>query len=142
MGGVIIMGGLFVNERSKEFRWTAGKRGQNDKRLLPGETAYLTDAELEDIPLNLRGPGGLRLLSPAPEDVSDLEKTEIEYYTTNGSIEVRYLGEAPQGALTTSPVWTIKRFSHTLAAADDVRITEIQTIRDVAWADRATLGWT
>lgn len=138
---------LVVNERDSPFRWTSGKRGQNDKLLLPGETAVLTEAEWEEVPISLRQAGGLRALSPGPSEEDLVDTTELDYYTVGSgpSVELRYLGEAEQGSAATDPVWTVKRFAHSEVIPGDVRITEIQVLRNVPWgltqADRDGLGW-
>lgn len=136
---------LAINERNSPFRWTSGKRGQGDKLIMPGEIAVLSEQEWQEIPIAMRSPGGLRALSPSSGDEDIVDVTELDYYTVAASVELRYMGEAEQGSDTADPVWTIKRFAHSEVVPGDVRITEIQVLRDVPWgatqADRDGLGW-
>jgi hypothetical protein len=135
---------LVKNERSTPFYWTTGKRGQADKQIAPGEVAVLSENEWQEIPISMRGPGGLRPLDPSPQDEDSLNVTELDYYSVDAQIELRYLGEAPQGSDPTSAVWTVKRFSH-MDVAGDPRISEVQVLNEVAWgvstADRDGLPW-
>lgn len=137
---------LVVNERTKPFHWTSNKRGQGDKQIAPGEVAVLSENEWTEVPISMRGPGGLRPLSPSPQDEDSLNSTELDYdSTTYATAQLIYLGEAPQGSDPTLPIWMVKRFSHSEVVPGDVRITEIQVLNEVAWgtdtADRDALPW-
>lgn len=135
---------LVVSERDKPFHWTTGKRGQGDKQIAPGEVAVLSDQEWNEVPISMRGAGGLRPLSPSPQDEDSLNVTEMDYYSVDATVQLRYLGEAPQGSDPTLPIWTVKRFAHA-DVSGDVRIAEIQVLNSVPWGsstgDRDALAW-
>ena len=135
---------LVENERDKPFHWTSSKRGQADKQIAPGEIAVLSENEWNEVPISMRGAGGLRPLSPSPNDEDTLNQTELDYYSFEATVQLRYLGEAPQGSDPIAPVWMVKRFSH-VDVAGDQRIAEIQVLNDVSWGtntgDRDGLPW-
>lgn len=136
---------LVVNERDRPFHWTSNKRGQNDKQIAPGEVAVLSENEWTEVPISMRGPGGLRPLSPSPQDEDSLNATELDYDTdAEGGYDpaqLRFLGEAPQGSDPAAAVWMVKRFTHDEINPGDVRIIEIQVLNDVVWDDGTSTAW-
>lgn len=106
-----------------------------------GQIETISDNEWATVPTSKRGPGGLNCLWPTLTDSTEV-KTEIEYYTTAATNQVHYIGTAPQDALTTDAVWTVKKYAHTDLGGGDVRVSEIQTLVNRKWSDRAVLPWT
>lgn len=132
---------LAKNERANPWRWTTGKRGQNDKFLMPGETAVLSDDEFAEVPIAMRGSGGIKALSPSTIDPDDLNKVRFDYFTVFSTIQIHYLGESLQAVADSDPFWIVKRFDYVDAGGGDIRISEIQVLEGVAWQDRASLAW-
>lgn len=127
------------NERDKPYRFVDDNRRQ--RVLDPGQVAVLTETELEQVPLHMRGPGEVNVLFPS-EGSGDSNRTKFDYYDPGaGQFEVRYLGIAQQGDAEDEPVWTVKRFGHTQFGAEFL-VTDIQILNDVRWDERAALGWT
>jgi hypothetical protein len=84
------------------------------------QTDALTDTELRAAPVSN---------DPYPKDLR-IER----YLALTGNNEIRYLFTAAPAASEVADVWTGKRFSH-----DADGLISIETLTDVAWADRATL---
>lgn len=74
------------------------------------------------------------------DDVNERHQ-KFDYYIPSGSptTEVRYIGSAPQGTLSSSAGWTVRRLSHAMHAGE-ARVTDIQTLTGI-WDDRASLPW-
>jgi len=136
-----------VNESPDPFRFTAtSKRGQGDKFIAAGAVTVLSDQEWQEIPIWMRGPGGINPIDSSGTGVDSGNRVLLDYFAVSGINLLRYEGSAPQGALATDPVWTIKRFAYTDLGGLDLRITDIQTLRDQPWGNtqgsRDALGWT
>ena len=135
------MGLLVINERADGKPFVFPGDNRRNKILPNGAMAYISDSEWSEVPISMRGQGGIRIVSDSLTEEDDVDRTLLDYYDVFGSVELRYLGLAPQGSDTADAVWTIKQFSHSEPLPGDVRIADIQVLRDVAWDDRGTLPW-
>lgn len=127
------------NERLDDF-WVHGAGGGSSKRAIaPDEIMVISDVEWESVPSSMRGPGGLNPLYPN-EISSTISDMRFDYYDVAGTSELRYIGTAAQGSATDADVWTIKQFSHTTIAGENV-VEAIQVRQDVNWDDRDSLDW-
>lgn len=115
--------------------------GKGNQSLDPGGIKVLSEEEFASIPLANRGPGRIYSVNPN-ESSSETLKEKLDYYIPAGTTDysVRWVGYARQTALDTDLVWSVRQFSHA-ALGQDARVTEIQILENVAWADRATLPW-
>lgn len=65
----------------------------------------------------------------------------LDYYDPgDGALKVRYLGKAPQTAAATDPTWVVQRLTW-VVLGNESKVTNIQVLENIAWADRATAGW-
>lgn len=125
------------NEMSSPVYFGAGSA---KKILAPSAVTTISEDEWATVATSMRGVGGIRCLWPVESDSIET-RTMFDYYNVAGSNFVRYIGEATQDAATTDPVWMIKQLTHTDLGASDIRVTDIQVLRDVAWVNRASLPW-
>jgi hypothetical protein len=112
------------------FEGSGGKR-----QLAPAEVALISDAEWNSIISEKRGSGGIN-----PLDSSERVKTEFDYASVNGSYEVIYIGQASPSTADTDDRWTIKKFSYQSLGGGN-KVSAVEVMDSVAWADRATLSW-
>lgn len=111
--------------------------GSERKRLDPGNVDTISQTELESVPFDKRGPGKINILWPN-QATSQNPQIQLDYYTTGGQAEVRYMGVAPEGVGTDELKWVVRRFSHQVLGGI-TKITSIDVKENVAWDDRATL---
>lgn len=112
----------------------------NRKEIPAGEIRLISDGEWELIPFDNRGPGKLKAVWPN-ELIGENLKIKIDYYAPGGvDYFVRYKGISTQAADDTDDAWTIQRMSHS-SYGGNYKITEVQILENVAWADRASLPW-
>lgn len=124
------------NERNQPYVFS-GSRGT--RQIAPGEIAVISETEWDDVITALRGPGEINPLWPN-EVSSDIAAMKFDYYTVGADTEVRYIGFAQQGILTSEDRWVIKRFGHE-TIGDGNYVNDIQVLQGVAWDDRASLDW-
>lgn len=129
------------NERATNFVFG---QGANRKTLLPGQTVTITPDELGQVPIQMRGPGGINVLTDNQAS-TDSAKIKFDYYAPFGEPELRYFGQNTQSSLDTDSTWVIRRFEHTQVGSE-TKISEIQILDQVAWgastAARDGLAWT
>ena len=127
------------NERPTSFYFTDANKKKTP--LDPGVTATLSDEEWGQVPIAIRGAGGINPLSPTDADSSSM-KGNFEYYQPFGTVQLRYYGVNEQTAADSDPTWLIRRFDHVQVTVDDIRVSQIQILDQVAWSNRASLAWT
>lgn len=127
---------LVKNERTTAYIFD-GSRGS--RQIAPGELQVIADEEWATVIAANRGPGQINPLWPA-EATSEYQQLLFDYYLVGSEYEARYIGSAEQGSDTSEPVWVIKKFAHSTFAGIN-NVTSLQVLTDVAWDDRATLGW-
>jgi hypothetical protein len=108
--------------------------------ILPGDVATVSDEDWARLPAAKRGDGALRPLYPSSGNNSEAY-SQVDYFSASGTIQMRYFGKATQGTADDDASWIIWQYDYTQVAAGDVRVSRIQVLDSVTWADRATLDW-
>lgn len=125
---------LVRNETSSPWIFEASAGG---RQLAPGATQVISEDEWESIITAKRGAGQINALWPAQTDQTTLQ---LDYFEFGSGWQIRWIGVAALGALTSDSTWTIKQLSYSTVGGNVV-VTEIQALSGVIWDNRASLGW-
>lgn len=121
--------------------------GAQKRVISPGQATTLSDWEWEHLADISKGPGLMNPLYPTSGNQSNA-LTKFDYFQEpNGNtFQMRWMGKTDEIISDSTNAWTIYQYDYVVVnpAANpiDVRISRIQVLDAVAWANRATLGWT